>query len=75
MTFSWADNIKKVEKMKIRRNRRLALNPTKDYQLKNPDFVREASQGKFTMLDKKTTENLNKFIQTNLQREKKLVGN
>lgn len=75
MTFSWANAIKNAESLKIRREKTKAKNPTKDYQKEHPDWVREASQGKFTILEKETKEKLKKHVEQAMNRRKRKMIN
>ncbi len=74
MTFSWAQQIAKAHKMKQRREHIKALNPTKDYKIEHPDWCREASQNKFTMLDKAVKEKLDKHVELALMRRERRVS-
>lgn len=73
MTFSWANQIKKAEKLKVRREHQLALSGNPDFRIAHPDEFREAQQGKFIMMDKRVLEKVRKHTKLALDRREKHV--
>ena len=73
MTFSWEANIQKVLAHKLYRAQTIAKNDS------NPDFkeahaqeVRDAAQSKFTILNKRVKDDLEKRLQKSMSRRDKL---
>ncbi len=74
MHFSWAGELEKAKKMKVRRERQLAVAGNPDFRILHPDEYREAQQGKFIMLDKRVLEKINKHNKLAMDRRQKHVG-
>lgn len=72
--FSWAQQIAKAEKLKLRRERNLAKSGNTDFRLDHPDEYREAQDGKFIMLDKRVLLKLKKHVDREMTRRKKIAG-
>lgn len=75
MTFSRANSIKKAQVTKVRRAITMAKsagNP--DFNIRFPDFVREAVKGNFTVLKTKVLDDILKRQDIAMKRRLKRVG-
>ncbi len=51
MSFSWKSDFLRVQQLKVRRAKTQAKQQHPDYKRKHPDEARDASQGKYTLLE------------------------
>ncbi len=74
MSFSWKEFKQKAIEIKLYRAKNQAKGQSPDYKLKHPDEARDASQGKFTLLEARVKRQMLKKQETAMNRRLKRIG-
>ncbi len=74
MAFSWKNTIKDAEAMKIRIAKQKARKADPETKLKHPDEVRDANQGKYTVLTQRVKDEYKKYNEMVIGRRNKIAG-
>ncbi len=74
MPFSWKNLLERTVEHKVRRAKQLAKNGDTEFKLRHADEVRDAQQGKYTVLTTRVKQEVKKTQDEAMNRRRKLVG-